>query len=653
MGGGPRRAGRGPRRGRFRRGGDPARRSGHGGPRLAGALVLPGLVDGHVHLNLAGAQAAFELPLLPTDTLEEVLAKVRAWAAELAPDAWVVGGILGSTVLSQLTDEGHRLALDEASGGRPVLIRDDTMHNRWVSSRALELMEVGPGTPDEEGGRYVRDASGRLTGVLHELASARAESAFAASIPDRTARIREAVATAVRVMNSYGITSAQEAATMGAPLAALRDLEERGELTLRVVASMPVRPFLEEGPVGADLIAEVRAQRSDLVRPDFVKIVLDGVPMTRTTALLEPYLCRHGEPPTTGELYFDLADLVAEVERCHDLGLGAKFHATGDASVRLVLDAVEQVRARRGPGPRFQIAHTEYVHPDDLPRFAALDVVADASPHLWFPGVIQDSIAVHVPEHVVAASWPFRDLVDSGAVVAAGSDWPCAAPTPDPWTGLAAMVTRRNPDPGVPGALNPRPRRSPCRRRSPPSPRTPAEAMGLGAVTGRLTPGRAADFVVVDRDVFGIDPRECTPPGCCAPTSPAASCTRRRNRPPDPGTAPGCAKRRTRVHEMVADGRPTSPECVTSGTRAARVRQRCDGTDRTRWRTRGRARRRPADHRSSRAHAGRRPAPGGSLAVRDGQLVAVGSAEELAGLLGRDDVERMRSRTRRYRHLGR
>ncbi|TWH72751.1 amidohydrolase [Modestobacter roseus] len=474
---------------------------------LAGALVLPGLVDGHVHLNLAGAQAAFELPLLPTDTLDEVLAKVRAWARELPPDAWVVGGILGSTVLGELTDEQHRLALDEASGGRPVLIRDDTMHNRWVSSRALELMGVGHDTPDEEGGRFVRDAGGRLTGVLHELASARAESAFAASIADPTARIREAVATAVRVLNSYGITSAQEAATMGAPLAALRDLEARGELTLRVVASLPVRPFLEEGPVGAELIDDARTQRSDLVRPDFVKIVLDGVPMTRTTALLEPYLCRHGEPATTGELYFTLADLVAEVERCHDLGLGAKFHATGDASVRLVLDAVEQVRSRRGDGPRFQIAHTEYVHPDDLPRFAALGVVADASPHLWFPGVIQDSIAVHVPEDVVAASWPFRDLVDSGALVAAGSDWPCAAPTPDPWTGLEAMVTRRNPDPAVPGALNPAQALT-VQEAVTAFTAHPAEALGLGDVTGRLTPGRAADFVVVDRDLFAVEPEQ-------------------------------------------------------------------------------------------------------------------------------------------------
>ena len=175
--------------------------------------------------------------------------------------------------------------------------------------------------------------------------------------------------------------------------------------------------------------------------------------------------------------------------------------------MRLVLDAVERVRAERGPGPRFQIAHSEYVHPDDLPRFAALGVVADASPYLWFPGVIQDSIAVHVPKAVVDASWPFRDLVDSGAVVAAGSDWPSAAPTPDPWTGLEAMVTRENPDPDVPGALNPA---QALRLEEALAAFTcdPAEAMGLGEVTGRLRPGMSADLIVVDRDLFAVDVHE-------------------------------------------------------------------------------------------------------------------------------------------------
>jgi predicted amidohydrolase YtcJ len=247
--------------------------------------------------------------------------------------------------------------------------------------------------------------------------------------------------------------------------------------------------------------------RGELVRPDFVKIVLDGVPMTRTTALLSPYKCSHGEDPQTVESLWTLEDLVAQLERCSELGLGAKLHATGDASVRRVLDAAERLRASRGPGVRLQIAHTEYVHPDDVPRFAALDVVADLSPYIWYPSIIQESIAAQVPEEVVAGSWPVRDLVDAGASVAAGSDWPCAAPTPDPWTGLQTLVTRRNPDPAVSGALNPGQALTLPEAISAFT-TNPAEAMGLGDVVGRLTVGHAADFIVLDRNLFEIDVAE-------------------------------------------------------------------------------------------------------------------------------------------------
>lgn len=470
---------------------------------LDGRFAMPGLVDGHIHLNIGGAQV-FELPLLPFDDVETILAKVADWSAGLGPQDWVVGGIVGSPVMDALaaTSVVHRL--DAAAGGRPVLLRDDSMHNRWVSSRALELMGVDADTPDPAGGRYVRDAAGVLTGVVQESASGIAESVCARSVVDPAARIRRSVSTALKIANSFGITAVQEAATMAAPARALADLAAAGELTVRVVLSMPARPFIEDGTVGDALVAEVAGLRSDLIRPDFVKIALDGVPITRSAALLQPYRCDHGEPAETGSMYWELDELVAELEKCHERGLGAKVHATGDASVRRVLDAVEIVRGRRGAGPRVQIAHAEWVHPDDLPRFAALDVIADLSPYLWFPSVIHESLATHVSDELLASMWPVRALLDSGAQVAAGSDWPCAAPSPDPWTGLQTLVTRRNPDGSVPGELNP--------GQAVTLPEAvaaftsgPAEAAGLGDVTGRLVPGLSADLIVLDRDLFAVD----------------------------------------------------------------------------------------------------------------------------------------------------
>lgn len=473
---------------------------------LQGRLALPGLVDVHAHLGLGGRQAAFELPLLPTDSTAQIFAKVRSWAERLAPGEWIIGGIVGSTVMDDITVEDLH-ALDEAADGRPVLLRDDSMHNRWVNSRALELMGVDAGTADPEGGTYVRDGAGQLTGVLQELASPVAEAAAAASIEETPERHATAFRTAVQILNGYGVTTVQEAATMDYALESLAAMDRRGELTAHVVASMPSRPFIEPGTTGADLYDVGARHRTAHLHPDFSKYVLDGVPMTRTSAMLTPYRCSHAgeDPQHTGEPLWQLDELTASLEELVDRGLHAKLHATGDAAVRLILDAVERVRASRGTGPLFQIAHAEYVSDADLPRFAALDVVPDASPYIWFPSVIQESIAKQVPAETFEKSWPLRDLMLGGALVSGGSDWPCSAPTPDPWTGLETMITRRNPDPAVVGALNAE-QALDVRQAVAAFTRNPAAAMGLQECVGMLRSGLSADFIVLDRNIFSIDP---------------------------------------------------------------------------------------------------------------------------------------------------
>ncbi|CEA07336.1 N-substituted formamide deformylase precursor [Arthrobacter saudimassiliensis] len=473
---------------------------------LQGRLAMPGLVDVHAHLGLGGRQAAFELPLLPTDSTEQIFAKVRAWTDRLEPGEWIIGGIVGSTVMDDITVADLH-ALDAAAAGHPVLLRDDSMHNRWVNSRALELMGVDASTPDPEGGTYVRDDAGQLTGVLQELASPVAEAAAAASIEETPERHAAAFRTAVGILNGYGVTAVQEAATMDYALETLAGMDERGELTAHVVASMPSRPFIEPGTTGADLYDVGARHRTAHLHPDFSKYVLDGVPMTRTSAMLSPYRCSHAghDPQHTGEPLWQLEDLVSSLEELVDRGLHAKLHATGDAAVRMILDAVERVRASRGDGPLFQIAHAEYVSDADLPRFAALGVVPDASPYIWFPSVIQESIAKQIPAETFDRSWPLKDLFEDGALVSGGSDWPCSAPTPDPWTGLETMITRRNPDPAVEGELNAA-QALDVRQAVAAFTRNPAAAMGLQDTVGMLRAGLSADFIVLDRNIFTIDP---------------------------------------------------------------------------------------------------------------------------------------------------
>lgn len=473
-----------------------------------GRMVMPGLCDVHTHLGYGGNQIAYEMGLLPTDTLDDILGKVRERAAGLGPDEWIVGGIFGSHVLEEVSKGGYLAALDEASGGRPVLLRDESMHNRWINSRALEIIGVGEGTLDPEGGSYVRDAAGALTGILQEMASKVAEDAVSASIENPEDRLKVAFQTALRLVNSFGITAAQDAGTLEHSLRAMAGLDDSGEMTAWVVGSMPSRPFFEEGVVGEELYAVGESYRRPRVRPDFVKLFLDGVPMTRTSAMLTPYICHedHQDPDFKGEPYWSREDLVKSLERCCELGVGAKLHCAGDGSVRLALDAIETVRKTHGEGPIFQIAHVVYVDPADIPRFAELNVVADASPYIWFPSVIQDSIAQHLPKETFDRSFPCKDLVESGALLAAGSDWP-VVPLPNPWLGLETLVTRANPDPAVDGELNV------SQRLSLPDAiatftRNPAKAMGLGGTTGAIRTGLSADFVVLNHNLFHIEPGE-------------------------------------------------------------------------------------------------------------------------------------------------
>ena len=471
-------------------------------------MVMPGLADVHTHLMLGGTAAAWELLLKPTDTLDDVLAKVKAYAQTVAAGEWIIGGVIGSAVMGRLAAGGYLAALDAAAGGRPVLLRDDSLHNRWVNSIALHRMGVDDATPDPPNGTIVRDRDENLTGVLYESACNLAENIAAAAIDDQAGRDRVAIRTAIEVMNSFGITAIQDAATLESSLRALSELDGDGGLTAWVVATLPARPFMSDAIAGEELYAAAPTYRRNQVRPDFAKFFLDGVPMTRTSALLEPYLCHgaHEDPSEMGPLLWTDDELVDALERCQEAGLGAKLHATGDRAIRQALNAIEVIRERHGAGPIFHIAHTAYVAPSDLPRFAALGVVADASPYIWFPTPMEASINSHVPPSIVDRSWPFRELLDHGALLAAGSDWP-VVPTPNPWIAMQAMITRANPDPEITGQSNPSAAITLGEAISVFT-SCGAKAMGMDDTVGAITPGRSADFIVLDNNLFTIDTSE-------------------------------------------------------------------------------------------------------------------------------------------------
>ncbi|MFD1213550.1 amidohydrolase [Arthrobacter sp. GCM10027362] len=472
---------------------------------LGGAYVMPGLLDVHNHHMLAGQMDLFELDAPPTLDLDGLLAAVKDYAAGLGPDEWVVGGSWGSGLLNELNTAEALARFDTATGGRPALLKDDSKHNRWANSKALELAGIGDDTADPEGGQILRDAAGKATGVLIEAGGAMLEKTLARLHPTGTGDLARAAARGIEILHSYGVTGFQDAAASLQLMRALKELDERGDLHAWVVTSMQANDFIfGTDPLGEGIIAHREETRSRHHRPDFIKIFLDGVPPAGTAAFLEPYLPEAGFPEChCGGTTMDPSELEGWLMGTAERGISAKIHCTGDASVRLVLDTVQKVREAGYTGPKYHIAHGQFVHPDDIARFAELDVTADISPSLWFPGVISEAIATVLPAERASKMQPNRALLDAGARVAGGSDWPVSV-SPNAWEGIYGLVTRQDPTGRFPGMLWPeqaitleeavRVYTTAC-----------AEAMGIDDVAGSLAPGKSADFIVLSENPHEID----------------------------------------------------------------------------------------------------------------------------------------------------
>jgi predicted amidohydrolase YtcJ len=473
---------------------------------LAGRMMMPGLVDVHNHHTCGGQLDLFEVAFSASLSFDGILALVRARAEKIAPGEWISGGIWSSELVGRLSQKSARAELDTAGLGRPVMLRDDSLHNRWVSSKALELMGVTAQTPDPADGEIVRDGgTGEAVGLLVEKASALAERALQKSIENPAARDIASTRRAVEILNSYGVTAYQDANTTLPMLRALQALDRKGQLNAWCVGSLPAFDTLTGTEVyGEALIAKRNQFRSAHVRPDFVKLFMDGVPMTRTAAMLDPY-----KPDARGRAvvcrsYLGIPEVVRWISRAEQLGMAVKVHCAGDAAVRDILDAIEIVRDFQGPGPAHHIAHASFIDPADIPRFKRLNVVADLCPAIWFPCAITVANDAVIERERASHYWPNRDLHRSGALVAAGSDWPVVG-LPDPWFGLEGMVTRRNPKGGYPGALWAEQALDPATVIEIYT-RNPAQAMGLGEITGSIEPGKSADLILLDRNLFDCAP---------------------------------------------------------------------------------------------------------------------------------------------------
>jgi predicted amidohydrolase YtcJ len=425
---------------------------------LQGRMAMPGINDVHSHPWQGGTKVLYGCNFAFSATPVEI-AGIIAACVERDPEAvWITGGQWTSDFFknNDFTNEGlgsPREWLDRVSGDKAIYLEDDSAHHGWVNSKALELAGVTRDTQDPPGGVFLREADGTPNGVLLESAKTLVEAA----IPEWTFEQDLAALTeAVKRANALGITGINEARTPPKLSPAYAALDRRGLLTAHAVTFLQTPRGKRDSVMDVRPLVEIsKGNSTGHVHTRFAKIFLDGVPTaSRSAVMLEPYLTSEEfSESTTGMLMVDPAVLVEDVAALDKNGFTVKIHTAGDGAVRIALDAIEQVRSRNGrSGLRHQLAHAGYIHPDDVPRFAGLNVTADLSPYLWYPRPIIDSIVGAVGERAYRY-WPVKDLLASGADVCIGSDWPSAAASMDPWPAVEAMVTRRNPGRDEPDTL--------------------------------------------------------------------------------------------------------------------------------------------------------------------------------------------------------
>ncbi|MDO5053401.1 MAG: amidohydrolase [Pseudoclavibacter sp.] len=469
---------------------------------LGGAFLMPSFGDGHAHPMFGGLEQQGPA-VRACGSVEEIVAEVRRYAQAHPELPW----IFGASYDGSLAEEGLFDArwLDEAVPDRPVVLRAWDYHTVWVNSAALRAAGITAETPEPELGEIPRRPDGSPLGTLREWGAVDLVMDVA---PRRSAAERLG---AVRAMGEYylarGVSWVQDAWVEPETLDSYLEAAAADALPLRVNLAHYADPrrFEEQLPRFRADRARVEAAGHRLLTAHTVKFFADGVVENETGALLEPYcsaLHKHGMSVWPGRR---LAEAAAAVDAA---GFQIHIHAIGDAAVRQALDAIEYAAQRNGPRDRRPVvAHAQLIDPADLPRFARLGVVACAQP-LWaqLDALMTVLTVPRLGPERSDRQYPLRSLLDDGATLSFGSDWPVSSG--DPRKGLAIAMSRTTVEGEPAGGWTPHEI-------------VPAEA-ALDAYTravahqafadagpepwGELVPGVSADLVVLEHDPRAQEP---------------------------------------------------------------------------------------------------------------------------------------------------
>jgi predicted amidohydrolase YtcJ len=458
---------------------------------LKGKMILPGLTDAHIHIQ----HYALSLAKIDCETKSraECLNRVAARVKSSRPGEWILGHGWNQNEWSAGGEWPTAGDLDAIAPNNPVYLTAKSLHAAWANTAALNLAKITNDTQNPKDGAIQRDGKGRATGILLETAM----ELVNAVLPEPSSQdLEQAIEKAQPILWKMGLTGIHDFDRRDSFMA-LQSLHACGKLKLRVSKNIPVESVDHAFTLGLRT-----GFGDDWLWIGSVKAFMDGALGPHTAAMFQPYV---NEPENRGILNMDGEELFEHCRKAADIGMSMTVHAIGDRANHEVLNAYAQLRKyeteRSLPHLRHRIEHVQVLHVDDVARLAQLNVVASMQP-------------IHATSDMYAAdrfwgersalSYAWRAQLQHGAPMAFGSDAPVESP--NPFLGLHAAVTRRRAD-GAPSPEGWYPEQKLTLTEA-------FRAYTVGAAyagnaehrLGRLAPGYLADLIVLDEDVFSVDP---------------------------------------------------------------------------------------------------------------------------------------------------
>ncbi len=465
-----------------------------------GRTLLPGFTDAHVHF-LMGSFGLARVTLGDAKNMTELRATLRAWQAKNRGTGWV---LCRGWLYAAIGGDGipSKRDLDDLFPDRPAMLSAYDGHTSWVNSRALAMAGITRDTPDPANGIIVHDATGEPSGALKEKASALVTRIVPTPTPAET---KAALLIGLHHASSVGVTRVHSAHGDFDLLPLLDSLHAAGALPVRFDVGGFVDPPLLQPAFVAKLDSARERYRGDWVSANLVKLMIDGVVESHTAAMLAPYTT---DTTSSGALFWPIEAYTQAVTELDAKGFRVMTHAIGDRGIRTVLDAYASARQTNGARDRIQrIEHIETIDPVDIARFGRDGVIASMQPLHAYPedaasdGPWSRAIGAERASH----AWLWKQIATGNGRIAFGSDWPVV--TLNPWPGVQVAVSRQT------------------EKGTPPNGFVPSERLDVAAAIagytmgsamaggrdkkeGSITPGKLADFVLVERDPFTATPMQ-------------------------------------------------------------------------------------------------------------------------------------------------